>query len=134
MLFQNMILLFVLNLLIRVALLTSQSNYFVNDRFVCDCGCSGELRQYLQLSEPNLTGYRSTLETITATAPAKQARISRIEAYLSMPRPVSAVPARISNDPLRIHGGNNYAIRQPEARNTAQTRVSGFSVISRNDQ
>lgn len=132
--FIETVLLFLLNLLIRIALLTSQSNYFYNDRFVCNCGCSGELRQYLQLSEPTLSGYRSTLETITATAPAKQARISRLEEYMASGTSSPRRPAHSETDPLRITGSHGPSIIPPEPRTPTQNRVNGFSVISRNDQ
>lgn len=132
--FLESVLLFVLNMLIRLALLTAQSNYFINDRFVCNCGCSGELRQYLQQSAPDLSGYRSTLETIAAAAPARQARISRLEEYLVSGIGVSRRPVQTERDPLRIHVNPNPGLRTPRPNRPTTTHGSGFSVISRNDQ
>ena len=75
------VLLFFLNLIIRVALLSSSSNYYVNDQFVCDCGYSLDLRYYLQYVEPDISGFQSTLATITASKPSRLARLSHISDY-----------------------------------------------------
>ena len=110
------ILLFLLNLVIRVALLSAASNYYINDQFVCRCGFSADLRNYLQYSVPHISGYRSTLATISAARPSPMARIARLN---DIPAPVSP------SGPIPFPGG-----REPEPPISAPSRPA-FRVLSR---
>ena len=136
-------LLFFLNLLIRLALLSSQSNFFTNDRFVCECGYIDDLRYYLQHVEPDIQGFESTLATITASKPSRLARISRLQApahvSIPQPEPVSRLlgPNEVTIPDPGPARGFRVISRAGEDENRSQEehpRRSGFRTVSRTDQ
>ena len=137
------VLLFFLNLLIRLALLSSQSNFFTNDRFVCECGYIDDLRYYLQHVEPDIQGFESTLATITASKPSRLARISRLQApahvSIPQPEPVSRLlgPNEVTIPDPGPARGFRVISRAGEDENRSQEehpRRSGFRTVSRTDQ
>lgn len=115
------VLLFLLNLLIRLVLLTSQSNFFINDQFVCACGYTNDLRYYLQYVEPDISGFNSTLATITASKPSRLARLSRIQ---------TIAPTNPESPQSSIWNLLEPRVITPP-RTGEQNHIEGFRVISR---
>lgn len=142
-------LLFLLNLIIRLALLSSRNNYFINDQFVCDCGYSSDLRYYLQYVEPDISGFQSTLATITAAKPSKLARLSRLsESGTNESEPNNLLDLLGSHrqphqevtqqEQPQLEGNHSTSFRvvsrtENETENH-NTITSGFKTISRNDE
>ena len=142
------VLLFALNLFIRLALLSSQNNCFINDQFVCNCGYANELRYYLQYIESDISGFESTLATITASKPSRLARLSRIQATAptgtnqltgsvwSILNPQGNQPAPVQGTENQTEGGFRVVSRtdtgqEPQIRNRP---LNGFTVLSRDDE
>lgn len=137
------VLLFLLNLTIRLALLSARSNYYVNDQFVCECGYSSDLRYYLQYVEPDISGFQSTLATITAAKPSRFARLSRIEesstqgpAHNNLMDLFGTQQEQETQSRLERESSTSFRVvsrtgSETENNNTAR---SGFRTVSRNDR
>lgn len=143
------VLLFFLNLAIRLALLSSRNNYYVNDQFVCDCGYSSDLRYYLQYIEPDISGFQSTLATITASKPSRLARLSHIaETSSTEPSQNSLLDLfgnrhhytqnldRVENPVIEGNQPTPFRVvsRTENETENHSTTTSGFRTISRNDE
>lgn len=142
------VLLFLLNIIIRLALLSTRGNYYVNDQFVCECGYSSDLRYYLQYVEPDISGFQSTLATITASKPSRLARLSRISETSSHNPTHNTLLDLFGNRPEELAEQHHETLPQSEGTNTTSFRVvsrtenetenhnttpSGFRIVSRND-
>lgn len=130
------VLLFVLNLFIRIVLLSAQHNYFINDRFVCECGFQDDLRNYLQNVAPNITGFQSTLGTITGAKPSRLARISRINGYTKTSQTPNIFVENNANETIEGNSGFRVISRQTHRQEpTPEERPAnvGFHVVSSND-
>lgn len=143
------VLLFLLNLLIRLALLSSRNNYFINDQFVCDCGYTADLRYYLQYVEPDISGFQSTLATITAAKPSRLARLSRLaengtneaepnnllDLFGTHRQPLQEVTQQEQPPLEETHSVSFRVISQTASDNeNHDTTSSGFRTLSRNDE
>lgn len=130
------VLLFLLNLLIRLALLSSRNNYYVNDEFVCACGYSSDLRYYLQYVEPDISGFQSTLATITAAKPSRLARLSRISEGSIHDREQNNLIGLFGNQGNQLEENRSSSFRvvsRTESNNHTSTSL-GFRIVSRNDE
>lgn len=121
------ILLFFLNLLIRLALLSARNNYYYNDAFVCSCGYKEDLRYYLQYVEPDIRGYNSTLGTISAAKAPRLSRLSRLDGYAE------------SSDLHAATSELNVFFSPEDARLSARGHATeiptpGFRVLNRNNR
>lgn len=143
------VLLFLLNLIIRLALLSSRNNYFINDQFVCGCGYSSDLRYYLQYVAPDISGFQSTLATITAAKPSRLARLSRLSEnssnesepnnlfdLLGSHRQLRQEVTQQEQPQLEGHHPISFRVvsRTENETENHNTSTSGFRTISRNDE
>ena len=92
------ILMFFFNLFVRLALLSIRSNYYINDHFICDCGQRDALCRFLEFTAPDVTGFNSTLGTISAAKPPRLSRLSRISSIQSNPLTEPSTPTRPAFD------------------------------------
>lgn len=139
------VLLFFLNLLIRIALLSARNNYYINDAFVCSCGYKEDLRYYLQYVEPDIRGYNSTLGTISAAKAPRLSRLSRLDGYMqSNDLPMSTPDLNIFSSPederltargqaTEIQTPGFRVLNRNNRNENSNESVNGFRVVSRDD-
>lgn len=132
---------FIFNLFIRLALISIRSSYYINDEFVCRCGYSQDLSYFLEFVAADVTGFTSTLGTISAAKPSRLARVSRIQQQSSPVGSVSTgfTPVPYTNPP-RIENqqpSDNRRMRvinksyDDDQRNSPQNRSESDSQRSR---
>ncbi len=133
------VLLFFLNLSLRLVLVLSRRNVFDNDVFVCRCGYYNELKYYLQYREPDVRGLQSTLGTISAAKPSRLARISRLQP-INIVRDNNGIGARIEvpvDEQLIEESDDNLVEKNPRFRVVSKEQIHskkeirGFTVIDR---
>jgi len=120
------ILLFFLNIFIRLALLSARNNYYYNDAFVCRCGYKEDLRYYLQYVEPDIRGYNSTLGTISAAKAPRLSRLSRLDGY------AESSDLQFATHEINVFSSSEDA-RLPSRGHATEIPTPGFRVLNRNN-
>ena len=134
------VLLFLLNILLKAALLSASANYYINDQFVCACGFCNELRHYLQYIERDNTEISSTLGTISNSRPSRLARLSRLDPVSSQIHEHTLTDVNSRNNRELLSQEQNrisrpsFRVISRSSNNTPSNNehVSGFRVVSNN--
>ncbi len=124
------VLMFLFNLFVRLALLSVRANYFINDRFICACGYRDALRTYLEFTAPDVTGFTSTLGSISAAKPARLSRLSRIPGHDSNAANAFQPPLPNPTGPDAVFPQPAQPTQPTQPAQPEQPAASRFRVVS----